>query len=66
MTEQIHPQPQFEFSDLNTYIEMGDIAIKSGDETECLRWYSKGLALARELKNTQKEREFSNLIITLI
>ncbi len=55
-----------EQSDLNLYIEMGNNAIKSGDATECLRWYSKGLTKARELKNAQKEREFSNLIITLI
>lgn len=55
-----------EFTDLNLYLEMGNDAIRSGNVTECLRWYSKGLNMARELKNAQKEREFSNLIITLI
>ena len=53
-------------TDLNVYMEMGNEAIKYGDERECLKWYSKGLAMARQLKNQEKERLFSNLIITLI
>lgn len=53
-------------TDLNVYMEMGNNAIKSGDEMECLKWYSKGLTKARELKNEEKERLFSSLIITLI
>lgn len=53
-------------ADLNVYMEMGNSAIKGGDETECLKWYSKGLMKARELKNLEKERLFSSLIITLI
>lgn len=47
-------------------MEMGNNAIRGGDEQECLKWYSKGLAKARELKNLEKEQLFSNLIITLI
>ena len=66
MSEQNQTSENFDVTDLNVYVEMGNNAIKSGDATECLRWYSKGLAIARELKNAQKEREFSNLIITLI
>lgn len=57
---------QFPQNDLNMYVEMGNKAIKSGDEMECLKWYSKGLNKARELQNREKERLFSNLIITLI
>ncbi len=53
-------------ADLNVYMEMGNEAIKYGDESECLKWYSKGLAMARQLKNPEKEHLFSNLIITLI
>lgn len=56
----------FPSTDLNLYMEMGNSAIKGGDENECLKWYSKGLAKARELKNQEKEQLFSNLIITLI
>ncbi len=56
----------FPTTDLNVYEQMGNDAIKCGDENECLKWYSKGLAKARELKNKEKERLFSNLIITLI
>ncbi|MDG1334355.1 MAG: hypothetical protein P8P74_18620 [Crocinitomicaceae bacterium] len=56
----------FPSTDLNLYMEMGNNAIRGGDEHECLKWYSKGLAKARELKNREKEQLFSNLIITLI
>ena len=66
MSAQSQTPENVEFTDLNLYIEMGNNAIRSGNVTECLRWYSKGLNMARELKNVQKEREFSNLIITLI
>ena len=57
---------QFPLADLNLYMEMGNNAIRGGDEYECLKWYSKGLAKARELKNREKEQLFSNFIITLI
>ena len=57
---------KFPSTDLNLYMEMGNNAIRGGDEKECLKWYSKGLARARELKNREKEQLFSNLIITLI
>jgi len=57
---------QFPSTDLNLYMEMGNTAIRGGDENECLKWYSKGLAKARELNNREKEQLFSNLIITLI
>jgi hypothetical protein len=57
---------QFPTTDLNDYMEMGNKAIKHGDEQECLKWYSKGLAKAREVKNLEKEQLFSNLIITMI
>jgi len=57
---------KFPSTDLNLYMEMGNYAIRGGDEKECLKWYCKGLARARELKNREKEQLFSNLIITLI
>ncbi|MCJ8290863.1 MAG: hypothetical protein HRT58_14005 [Crocinitomicaceae bacterium] len=56
----------FPQTDLNVYIEMGNSAIKGGDEMECLKWYSKGLSMARELKNHEKEQQFSSLIITMM
>lgn len=52
--------------DINLYIEMGNEAIRLGDQEECIRWYIKGLRKAREQKNSIKESELSDLIITLI
>lgn len=52
--------------DINLYIEMGNEAIRLGDQEECIRWYVKGLSKAREQKNSIKEAELSDLIITLI
>lgn len=53
-------------NDLNVCLEKGNTAIRCGDETESLKWYIKGLSKARELKNAELERLFSNLIITMI
>ncbi len=40
----------FPLTDLSIYMKMGNDAIRCGNETESLKWYSKGLAKARELK----------------
>lgn len=53
-------------NDLDLCLEKGNTAIRCGDETESLKWYIKGLSKARELKNAELERLFSNLIITMI
>ncbi|MFT5780568.1 MAG: hypothetical protein ACI837_003530 [Crocinitomicaceae bacterium] len=53
-------------NDIDQYIEMGNNAIKQGDEQECIKWYTKGLSKARELCDPEKETYISSLIITLI
>jgi hypothetical protein len=50
--------------DLDLYEEMGDNAHKVGNENEAISWYSKGLAMARELRSPEKIKLFTNLIIT--
>ncbi len=53
-------------NDLNLYEEMGNAAIRNGDMEECMKWYMKGLAKARELKNSEKAKKFSHLLVTLL
>lgn len=48
------------------YIKMGDLAIRNGDKYECLKWYFKGLGVAREQRDKEKVNHISLLIITLI
>ncbi|MCH2232093.1 MAG: hypothetical protein MK105_17280 [Crocinitomicaceae bacterium] len=52
--------------DLSLYLVMGNEAIKCGDLNESLKWYSKGLSKAKEMKNDVKANEFYHLIITLL
>ena len=53
-------------NDLNLYVEMGNDAIRKGNIEQCLEWYFRGLKKAKELRNKEKEREISSLIVTLI
>lgn len=55
-----------DLNDLSIYELMGNEAMKSGDRNESVRWYMKGLSKARELRNEEKARLFSQLIITLL
>lgn len=48
---------------LELYEEMGDNEYESGNESEALRWYTKGLNMARQLKNENKIKRFTNLIL---
>lgn len=52
--------------DLNLYEELGNIADKTGDKKEAMKWYLKGLSMARELKHTDRVKLFSNLILNNI
>lgn len=52
--------------DVDLYIKMGNEAIKRGHQDESVKWYLKGLEMAREQRNAQQEKEISNLIITII
>ena len=49
---------------LDLYREMGDKAHKHGDEIEAISWYSKGLSMAREIRDTSSIELFTNLIVT--
>ena len=49
--------------DLNMYFELGNTASANGQLEDSLKWFYKGLARAKELKNELKEREFSTLIL---
>ena len=51
---------------INDYIKMGDLAGANGDERECFQWYLKGLNVAREKGDKDKEDYISGLIITLL
>jgi hypothetical protein len=53
-------------NDLQLYAELGNEAGKKGDLEESVSWYRKGLTKARQLKDSEKEKEFSNLIFTLL
>lgn len=53
-------------NDVEVYIKMGNEAIKNGNEDESMKWYLKGLLKAREERNNSREKEISNLIVTLI
>lgn len=53
-------------NDLSLCLSMGNEAIKSGNLNESLKWYSKGLEKAKEIKNDVKANEFYHLIITLL
>ena len=51
---------------INDYIKMGDLAGENGDERECFQWYLKGLSVAREKGDKDKEDYISGLIITML
>lgn len=51
---------------INDYIKMGDLAGENGDEHESFQWYLKGLSVAREQGDKDKEDYISGLIITML
>ena len=51
---------------INDYIKMGDLAGENGDEHESFQWYLKGLSVAREKGDKDKEDYISGLIITML
>ena len=53
-------------SQINHYIALGNDAIKQGNEDESIKWYRKGLTLAIQVKNKQKEEEIGGLIMSMI
>ena len=53
-------------SNIIDYIKMGDLASKNGDEDESLKWYFKGMGVAREQGNKEKANYISGLIITMM
>jgi hypothetical protein len=53
-------------NEIDQCIEMGNNAIRHGNEEESMNWYIKGLARARELCNLEMENYISSLMITLI
>ena len=59
-------QPSISSQSLESYMELGNNAIKEGKMKESLNWYMKGLNIATETKNTEKISEFSGLIFTLL
>ena len=52
--------------DLNLYEELGNIAHKAGDKKEAMKWYLKGLSMARVLNHSDKIELFSDLILNNI
>ncbi len=47
-------------------VAKGNLAIKNGNQEECLKWYYLGLKKATKFKNKIKENEISNLIFSLL
>ena len=52
-------------NDVKLYVKMGNEAIKEGLHEESMKWYLKGLTIAREQEDAAWEEEITNLIITL-
>lgn len=50
-------------NNLDVYFELGNNASANGRLEDSLKWFYKGLAKAKELKNELKENEFSTLIL---
>lgn len=50
-------------NNLDLYFELGNNASANGHLEDSLKWFYKGLAKAKELKNELKENEFSTLIL---
>ena len=55
--------PELPANDLNLYFELGNNASANGKLEDSLKWFYKGLARAKELKDELKESEFSTLIL---
>lgn len=53
-------------NDLELYIEIGNKAMENGDVSSSLEWYNKGLKKAIQLKDKNKIKQFSGLIVTLL
>jgi hypothetical protein len=51
---------------IDSFLELGNNAIKEGKMKESLDWYMKGLDKATEEQNEKKMTEFSGLIFTLL
>ncbi|MFT5858358.1 MAG: hypothetical protein ACI865_000444 [Flavobacteriaceae bacterium] len=51
---------------INRLIDSGNQAIKHGNQSESISCYLKALSLSIEAKDKSKEREISELIITLM
>jgi len=52
--------------DVDLYEEMGNIDFENGNEDQALIWYTKGLSIARQLRNEMKIEEFTNLILSCL
>ena len=52
--------------DLNLYIELGDLAQKSGDRKTSIYWYTNGFEKAKQLKDRSRIQQFSNILCTLL
>jgi|LakMenEpi03Aug12_release.lakeMendotaPanAssembly.Ray.scaffolds.fasta_scaffold421565_2 hypothetical protein len=47
-------------------LELGNMHGEQGDEDTALDYYVKGLQLSRELNDSSRTKQFSNLILTYI
>lgn len=52
--------------DFEQYRAMGMEALKQGEETEGVSWFSKGLRVAKQLNNQPEVDRFTKLILTFL
>ena len=53
-------------TDLELFEEWGNKEYESGNESEAMEWYTKGLAVARQRKQVDKITRFTHLILASI
>jgi hypothetical protein len=52
--------------DLGLYLEMGEMAQKSGDKTTSIFWYRNGFEKAKQLKDKSRIQQFSNILCSVL
>ncbi|GEM_PF-3793034 len=53
-------------TELNLYIELGNLAAENGEEDEAKNWYSIGLQLSIKMKNKGFEIKFKRFLFSLL
>lgn len=54
--------PETRLNDPKVYIDLGNEAGKTGNMEASVKWYMKGLTLAKEIRDTQSSNKLSALI----